>query len=125
MSLRDVTYAHGGVGYAPPASSSMIALVFVAHDDLRAEQRRHRRRQSVHRAASAIVSGGTWKFAPTLTMAAAVGHRPGQYNDLGAQLNYRIVSVRAVDGGRPTPPPPAMPPVTVTPASGTAACLEQ
>jgi len=116
MSLRDVTYAHGGVGYAPPRIQLYDRTGFRGRTMTYEQSSADIDGGNRFTAASAIVSGGTWEVCTDFNYGGRCqALPPGQYNDLGAQLNYRIVSVRAVDGGRPTPPPPAMPPVTVTP----------
>ncbi|MCZ2134774.1 MAG: beta/gamma crystallin family protein [Burkholderiales bacterium] len=73
-------------------------------------------------AGSAIVSGGTWEVCTDYNFSGRCqALPPGQYADLGAQLNNRIVSVRVVDGGRPPvaqPMPPVLAPPVVPPNWG-------
>lgn len=117
LSLRDVTYAQGSVGYAPPRLQLYDRTGFrgrtMTYEQSVADLDSGSSRFS---AASAIVTGGTWEVCTDYNFGGRCqALPPGQYNDLGSQLNYRIVSVRVVDGGRPTPLPPVMPPVTTAP----------
>ncbi len=117
QSLRDVTYAQSGVGYAPPRIQLYDRTGFrgrtMTYEQSVADIDAGGNRFS---AASAIVSGGTWEVCTDFNFGGRCqALPPGQYNDLGAQLNYRISSVRVVDAGRPVPPPPPMPPVAVAP----------
>ncbi|TAG05410.1 MAG: hypothetical protein EAZ43_02705 [Betaproteobacteria bacterium] len=118
LSVRDVTYVQGGVGYAAPKLQLF-------------EGRQYRGRtltleQSVpdlgragfdDRASSAIVTGGTWEVCTEFNYRGRCqALPPGQYNDLGSQLDNRILSVRALD--QPRAAPPVQSSVEVSPLAG-------
>jgi hypothetical protein len=117
LSIRDVTYNQAAVGYAAPKLQ-----IF--------EGRQYRGRtltldQSVNdlgrmgfddRASSAIVSGGTWEICTEYNFRGRCqALTPGQYPDLGTQLDNRILSARALEQPRQAPPAPAA--VEVAPAA--------
>lgn len=128
LSARDVTYDAGSgsaaVGYSPPRIQLFEAPGFrgrtMALDqsspDLEGSW-------GLTNASSAIVSGGTWEVCTEYNYGGRCqALPPGQYNDLGPQLNFRIVSARALDVNRPPvaivrPPvlPQIQPPTFVTP----------
>ena len=120
LSARDVTYGYesgsGAVGYAPPRLQLYEAPGFRGRT-MALEQSSANLEGSwgLTNASSAIVSGGTWEVCTEYNYGGRCqALPPGQYNDLGAQLNYRIVSARALDVNQPTiapPPPPPPPPV--------------
>jgi Beta/Gamma crystallin len=98
LSVREVTYSQSGVGYAPPKLQLF-------------EGRQYRGRtvsleQNVgdlgragfdDRASSAIVSGGTWEVCTEYNFRGRCqALPPGSYPDLGAQLENRILSARAL-----------------------------
>ncbi len=115
MSLRDVTYASAGVGYAPARIQLYDRTGFRGRTMTYEQSVADIDAGSRFTAASAIVTGGTWEVCTDYNFGGRCqALPPGQYNDLGSQLNYRIVSVRVVDGGRPTPLP-AVPPIAVAP----------
>jgi len=115
MSLRDVTYASAGVGYAPARIQLYDRTGFRGRTMTYEQSIADIDAGSRFTAASAIVAGGTWEVCTDYNFGGRCqALPPGQYNDLGSQLNYRIVSVRVVDGGRPTPLP-AVPPIAVAP----------
>lgn len=115
MSLRDVTYASAGVGYAPARIQLYDRTGFRGRTMTYEQSIADIDAGSRFTAASAIVTGGTWEVCTDYNFGGRCqALPPGQYNDLGSQLNYRIVSVRVVDGGRPTPLP-AVPPIAVAP----------
>ncbi|MGL4229909.1 MAG: beta/gamma crystallin-related protein [Casimicrobium sp.] len=104
LSVRDVTYAQSGVGYVAPK----LQLY---------EGRQYRGRtltldQNVgdlgragfdDRASSAIVSGGTWEVCTEYNFRGRCqALPPGNYPDLGAQLDNRILSARSL---APAPAP--------------------
>ena len=112
LSVRDVTSAQGAVGYAPPR------LQLFEGRDFRG--RTANLEQSIGNidgsyrmsAASAIVTGGTWEVCTDYNFGGRCqALPPGQYSDLGAQLNYRINSARSLEQPRPVTPPPPPPPV--------------
>lgn len=118
LSVRDITYGAGSVGYAPPRLQLFDGRDFRGRTftleqsvaDLNAAGQRVG-------AASAIVTGGTWEVCTDYNYGGRCqALPPGQYNDLGSQLDYRIVSARALDVNRPAPPVVVTPPpVVVTP----------
>ena len=112
---RDVTYASAGVGYAPARIQLYDRTGFRGRTMTYEQSIADIDAGSRFTAASAIVTGGTWEVCTDYNFGGRCqALPPGQYNDLGSQLNYRIVSVRVVDGGRPTPLP-AVPPIAVAP----------
>ncbi|MBL8309932.1 MAG: hypothetical protein JNL19_05885 [Burkholderiales bacterium] len=110
QSLRDVTYATGSVGYAPPR----IQLYEYANYSGRTvtlDQSSPDVSIGSRRAAygSAIVTGGTWEACTEYNFTGRCqALPPGQYNDLSGMLNgARVVSARVVDAPRPAPQPSA------------------
>jgi hypothetical protein len=108
LSVRDVTYAQSAIGYAAPK----IQLY---------EGRQYRGRtltleQNVgdlgragfdDRASSAIVSGGTWEVCTEYNYRGRCqALPPGNYPDLGAQLDNRILSARSLQPAQPVQPAP-------------------
>jgi hypothetical protein len=127
MSVRDITHGQAAVGYAAPK----IQLF---------EGRQYRGRtlaleQNVNdlgragfddRASSAIVSGGSWEICTEYNFRGRCQTLPpGQYPDLGAQLDNRILSVRALEQPRTAPaaPPPQPAAVQVAPIVGAIASI--
>ncbi len=116
LSARDITYdvGAGPVGYAPPRIQLYEAPGFRGRT-MALDQSAPNLEGSwgLTNASSAIVSGGTWEVCTEYNYGGRCqALPPGQYNDLGSQLNYRIVSARALEVNRPVavaPPPP--PPV--------------
>jgi hypothetical protein len=111
LSVRDVTYAQSAIGFAAPK----IQLY---------EGRQYRGRtvtfeQNVgdlgragfdDRASSAIVTGGTWEICTEYNYRGRCqALPPGNYPDLGAQLDNRILSIRALEQPRTAPPAPVQP----------------
>jgi Beta/Gamma crystallin len=105
LSVRDVTYAQGAVGYVAPKlqlyegrqyrgrtltlDQNVVDLGRAGFDD---------------RASSAIVSGGTWEVCTEYNFRGRCqALPPGNYPDLGAQLDNRILSARSLS----TAPAPA------------------
>ncbi len=129
LSARDVTYdssaGSGAVGYSPPRIQLFEAPGFrgrtMAFDD---SSPNIEGSWGLTNASSAIVSGGTWEVCTEYNYGGRCqALPPGQYNDLGPQLNFRIVSARALDVNRPpvsTIRPPVLsqypPPVVVAPS---------
>ena len=124
-SVRDVTYGagQGNVGYTPPRLQLFDGRDFRGRVT-NLEQSVADFDQGINRIgspASAIVSGGTWEVCTEFNYGGRCqALPPGQYTDLGAQLNYRIVSARVLDQPRAQPPqyvapPPA--PVQVDPVA--------
>ena len=121
LSARDVTYGYetaaSAVGYSPPRIQLFEAPGFRGRT-MALDQSSPSLDGSwgLTIASSAIVSGGTWEVCTEYNYGGRCqALPPGQYNDLGAQLNYRIVSARALELNRPVPvvaPPP--PPVQTT-----------
>ena len=121
LSVRDITYGQPAVTYTPPKlqlfdrrdfrGGSVDLEQSVADFD--------RGRTPIGSPASAIVTGGTWEVCTDYNYGGRCqALPPGQYNDLGAQLNYRIVSARVLDQPRalpPAPPPLPAPPVAAAP----------
>ena len=117
-SLRDVTYGQaqgpGNVTYTPPRLQLFDGRDFRGRAT-NIEQSVTDFDQGINRIgspASAIVTGGTWEVCTDFNYGGRCqALPPGQYNDLGAQLNYRIVSARVLDQPRqqPLPPPPPAP----------------
>ena len=119
LSARDVTYdvsaSSGAVGYAPPRIQLYEAPGFRGRT-MALDQSSPNLEGSwgLTNASSAIVSGGTWEVCTEYNYGGRCqALPPGQYNDLGAQLNFRIVSARALDVNRPVVAPPP-PPVQAT-----------
>ena len=119
LSVRDVTYAQGqgAVTYTPPRLQLFDGRDFRGRVT-NLEQSVADFDQGINRIgspASAIVTGGTWEVCTDYNYGGRCqALPPGQYNDLGAQLNYRIVSARVLGAPeqRPsyvTPPPPPLP----------------
>ncbi len=120
LSARDITYgansSSGAVGYAQPQIQLFEAPGFrgrtmtfnQSSPDLEGSW-------GLTNASSAIVSGGTWEVCTEYNYGGRCqALPPGQYNDLGPQLNFRIVSARALDVNRP-PVANVRPPVVVAP----------
>ena len=121
LSARDITYdaPSGAVGYAPPRIQLYEAPGFRGRT-MALDQSSPNLEGSwgMTYASSAIVSGGTWEVCTESNFGGRCqALPPGQYNDLGVQLNYRIVSARAVEVNRPviTPPPPVPAQATIGP----------
>ncbi len=114
-SVRDVTYGpgQGSVGYTPPRLQLFDGRDFRGRVT-NLEQSVADFDQGINRIgspASAIVSGGTWEVCTEFNYGGRCqALPPGQYNDLGAQLNYRIVSARVLDQPRAQPPQYVAPP---------------
>lgn len=113
LSVRDVTYGTPAVGYVAPKLQLFEGRQYRGRtltlersvDDLG-------RAGFQDRASSAIVTGGTWEICTDYNFRGRCqALPPGNYPDLGAQLENRILSVRSLS---PTPPvtsaPPARPP---------------
>ena len=119
LSARDITYdaGSGAVGYAPPRIQLYEAPGFRGRT-MALDQSSPNLEGSwgLTNASSAVVSGGTWEVCTEYNYGGRCqALPPGQYNDLGAQLNYRIVSARALEVNRPAiAPPPPPPPVQAT-----------
>lgn len=116
-SVRDVTYVQGqgssNITYTPPRLQLFDGRDFRGRST-QIEQSVADFDQGINRIgspASAIVTGGTWEVCTDFNYGGRCqALPPGQYNDLGSQLNYRIVSARVLDQPRPQPfalPPPA------------------
>lgn len=110
LSVRDVTYNSGSVGYAPPRLQLFDARDFRGRTTTLEQSMADLNAGGLRiGAASAIVTGGTWEVCTDYNYGGRCqALPPGQYNDLGAQLNYRIVSARALDVNRPVAPPPVV-----------------
>ena len=111
LSARDITYdaPSGQVGYAPPRIQLYEAPGFRGRT-MALDQSSPNLEGSwgLTNASSAIVSGGTWEVCTEYNYSGRCqALPPGQYNDLGAQLNYRIVSARALEVNRPVTAPPS------------------
>ncbi len=121
LSVRDVTYAQPSVTYTPPRLQLFEARDFRGRT-VNLEQSVadfDQGRSPIHSPASAIVTGGTWEICTDYNYGGRCqALPPGQYNDLGTQLNYRIVSARVLEQPRvvqaPTPPPPLPAPTPPT-----------
>ena len=118
LSARDITYEAGAgpVGYAPPRIQLYEAPGFRGRT-MALDQSSPNLEGSwgLTNASSAIVTGGTWEVCTEYNYGGRCqALPPGQYNDLGAQLNYRIVSARALEVNRPVIATPAPPPVQAT-----------
>lgn len=119
-SVRDVTYGQGqgSVSYTPPRLELFDGRDFRGRATI-VEQSVADFDQGINRIgspASAIVTGGTWEVCTDYNYGGRCqALPPGQYNDLGAQLNYRIVSARVLDQPRPQTAPLA--PVQVDPVA--------
>ena len=117
-SVRDVTYGQGpsNVTYTPPRLQLFDGRDFRGRST-QIEQSVADFDQGINRIgspASAIVTGGTWEVCTDFNYGGRCqALPPGQYNDLGAQLNYRIVSARVLDQPRPQPLPAPPPPTIV------------
>jgi hypothetical protein len=121
LSVRDVTYAQPAVTYTPARLQLFEARDFrgrsanleqsVADFD--------QGRSPIASPVSAIVTGGTWEICTDYNYGGRCqALPPGQYNDLGTQLNYRIVSARLLEQPRvvQAPPPPPLPAPVPAPA---------
>ena len=114
-SVRDVTYGQGpgNVTYTPPRLQLFDGRDFRGRVT-NIEQSVADFDQGINRIgspASAIVTGGTWEVCTDFNYGGRCqALPPGQYNDLGSQLNYRIVSARVLDQPRPQPVQPIAPP---------------
>jgi hypothetical protein len=116
-SVRDVTYGQPAVTYTP------AQLQLFEGRDFRGRMTNLEQsvadfdqgRSPIGSPSSAIVTGGTWEICTDYNYGGRCqALPPGRYNDLGAQLNYRIVSARVLDQPRPQPVPvPPPPPTTV------------
>ena len=123
LSARDVTYdanaSSGAASYAPARIQLYEAPGFRGRT-MALEQSSPNLEGSwgLTNASSAIVSGGTWEVCTEYNYGGRCqALPPGQYNDLGVQLNYRIVSARALEVNRAViapPPQPSMPPAQAT-----------
>ena len=118
LSARDITYdaGSGPVGYAPPRIQLYEAPGFRGRT-MALDQSSPNLDGSwgPTNAASAIVTGGTWEVCTEYNYGGRCqALPPGQYNDLGAQLNYHIASARALEVNRPVIAAPAPPPVQAT-----------
>ena len=113
LSARDITYdaGSGPVGYAPPRIQLYEAPGFRGRTmSLDQSSPNLEGSWGLTNASSAIVSGGTWEVCTEYNYGGRCqALPPGQYNDLGAQLNYRIVSARALEVNRPVIAPPPAP----------------
>lgn len=119
LSVRDITYGSDAVSY-----TAAKLQVFEGRDfrgrSVELEQSIpdfDRGRNPITSPSSAIVTGGTWEICTDYNYGGRCqALPPGQYNDLGAQLNYRIVSARLLEQPRALPPaPPPPPPVAAAP----------
>ena len=122
QSVRDVTYAQAAVTYTPARLQVFEARDFRGRSNTieQSVSDFDQGRSPIGSPASAIVTGGTWEICTDYNFGGRCqALPPGRYNDLGAQLNYRIVSARVLDQPRPQPlptppaPPPPPPPATV------------
>jgi hypothetical protein len=117
-SVRDVTYGQGQgvVTYTPPRLQLFDGRDFRGRST-NIEQSVADFDQGINRIgspASAIVTGGTWEVCTDFNYGGRCqALPPGQYNDLGAQLNYRIVSARVLEQPRTQRPQPIAPPPPV------------
>ncbi len=112
LSVRDVTYAQGNVGYAAPKLQLYEGRQYRGRT-LTLEQNAGDlgRAGFDDRASSAIVSGGTWEICTEYNFRGRCqALPPGNYPDLGAQLENRILSARALQPlNNPQSAPPARP----------------
>ena len=121
QSVRDVTYAQAAVTYTPARLQVFDARDFRGRTSTIEQNVADfdQGRNPIGSPASAIVTGGTWEICTDYNFGGRCqALPPGRYNDLGAQLNYRIVSARVLDQPRPLPvqvPPPPPPTVQVDP----------
>ncbi|MBC7708724.1 MAG: peptidase inhibitor family I36 protein [Rhizobacter sp.] len=118
QSVRDVTYAQPAVTYSPARLQVFEARDFRGRTNTIEQNVADfdQGRSPIGSPASAIVTGGTWEICTDYNFGGRCqALPPGRYNDLGAQLNYRIVSARVLDQPRPlpVPAPPPPPPVAV------------
>jgi Beta/Gamma crystallin len=108
LSVRDITYSQGSVGYARPTLQLFEVNQFRGRTAaLDREENNLSRIGFADRASSAIVSGGTWEVCTEY------GYRgrcqalpPGNYPELGSQLNNRVLSARPL---QQTSAPPSRP----------------
>jgi Beta/Gamma crystallin len=106
LSVRDITYNQDAVGYTAPRLQLFEGRQFRGRT-LAVEQNVGDlgRAGFDDRASSAIVSGGTWEVCTEYNFRGRCqALPPGQYPDLGAQLENRILSARAIEAGRGAPP---------------------
>ena len=120
LSVRDVTYAQPAVTYTPPSLQLFEARDFRGRTVILEQSVADfdQGRNPINSPVSAIVIGGTWEICTDYNYGGRCqALPPGQYNDLGTQLNYRIVSARVLEQPRlvqaPPPPLPAPTPPTV------------
>jgi hypothetical protein len=113
LSVRDITYGQPGVGYTPPRLQLFDRPDFRgrSYDLEQSVADFDRGRPPIESPASAVVTGGTWEICTDYNYGGRCqALPPGQYNNLGAQLNNRIVSARVLDQPRAQPPAPPPPP---------------
>ncbi len=114
LSVRDVTYVPPAVTYTPPRLQLFEGRDFRGRT-INLEQSVadfDQGRNPIGSPVSAIVTGGTWEICTDYNYGGRCqALPPGQYNDLGTQLNYRIVSARVLEQPRvvQAPPPPPLP----------------
>ena len=116
QSVRDVTYAQPAVTYTPARLQVFDARDFRGRTNTIEQNVADfdQGRNPIGSPASAIVTGGTWEICTDYNFGGRCqALPPGRYNDLGAQLNYRIVSARVLDQPRPQPLPAPPPPTIV------------
>lgn len=112
QSVRDVTYGQGAVTYTPPRLQLFDGRDFLGRVSTIEQNVADfdQGRNTIGSPASAIVTGGTWELCTDYNYGGRCqALPPGQYNDLGAQLNYRIVSARILEQPprQPVQPPPS------------------
>ena len=128
LSVRDVTYGQpqAAVTYTPPRLQLFEGRDFRGNST-NVEQNVadfDRGYNGIVSPASAIVTGGTWEVCTDFNYGGRCqALPPGQYNDLGAQLNYRIISARALEQPRAVRPSPPPPPPTVLQVDPVAALI--
>lgn len=108
LSVREVTYAPASVGYAAPKlqlfegrqyRGRTLTLDYAVND--------MGRMGFDDRASSAIVAGGAWEICTEYNFRGRCQTlTPGQYPDLGTQLDNRILSARALEQPRAAQPAP-------------------
>jgi Beta/Gamma crystallin len=107
LSVREVTHSQSGVGYAAPKLQLFEGRQYRGRTvSLEQNVGDLARAGFDDRASSAIVSGGTWEICTEYNFRGRCqALPPGNYPDLGAQLENRILSVRTVQAAARTAPP--------------------
>ncbi|TAG75411.1 MAG: hypothetical protein EAZ24_10225 [Burkholderiales bacterium] len=120
LSVRDVTYGAPAVGYVGPKLQLFESRQYRGRTLTLEQSAGDLGRAGFNdRTSSAIVTGGTWEICTDFNFRGRCqALPPGNYPDLGSQLDNKIVSARSLSPAQNSAPPARPPAEPVTAAPG-------